>query len=151
MDLKYAMRSEDTEQIQVINWAHWHASKYEELTLLHHIPNGGSRNKAEAVKLKQMGVRPGVPDLCLPVPKGIYSGLYIEMKFGDGRVEKTQREFLKAAAKHGHFCVVCYGADEAINILQEYVNLLPLDTGNGENKMKVMNASVLKEGKVKSL
>lgn len=151
MNLRYAMRSEDTEQIQVINWAQWYAGKYEELNMLHHIPNGGSRNKAEAVKLKQMGVRAGVPDLCLPVPKGIYAGLYIELKYGDGRIEKSQREFLKEAVKYGHFCVVCYGAEEAIHILQEYVNLLPLDAGSGENRMKVKNASILKKGKEKDL
>ncbi len=151
MNLKYAMKSEDTEQIQVINWAHWHAEKYRELTLLHHIPNGGSRNKAEAVKLKQMGVRPGVPDLCLPIPKGIYAGLYIEMKYADGRIEKAQREFLKEAAQYGHFCVVCYEADVAISIIEEYVNLLPLDSGSGENLMTVKNASILKEGRVRSL
>lgn len=81
MNMKYAMRSEDTEQINVISWASWQMQKYPELKWLHHIPNGGSRNRAEAVKLKQMGVKSGVSDLCLPYPKGIYCGLYIEMKF----------------------------------------------------------------------
>ena len=69
MNLKYALRSEDTEQIAVITWAQWNMQRYPELELLHHVPNGGSRNKAEAVKLKQMGVKAGVPDLHLPVPK----------------------------------------------------------------------------------
>ena len=81
MNMKYAMRSEDTEQINVISWASWQMQKYPELKWLHHIPNGGSRNRAEAVKLKQMGVKSGVSDLCLPYPKGIYCGLYIEMKY----------------------------------------------------------------------
>ncbi|WP_379714368.1 hypothetical protein [Mediterraneibacter gnavus] len=53
MNMKYAMRSEDTEQINVISWASWQMQKYPELKWLHHIPNGGSRNRAEAVKLKQ--------------------------------------------------------------------------------------------------
>lgn len=75
MNLRNALRSEDTEQINVIAWADWNAIMYPELRWLHHIPNGGSRNKAEAVKFKQMGVRSGVSDLCLPYPKGIYHGL----------------------------------------------------------------------------
>ena len=75
---RYARRSEDTEQMSVMDWARWNQNAHPELELLHHCPNGGSRNKAEAVKLKQMGVKAGIPDLCLPVPMGMYNGLYIE-------------------------------------------------------------------------
>lgn len=151
MNMKYALRSEDTEQINVIAWCIWQRQQHPELALLHHCPNGGSRNKAEAVKLKQMGVVAGVPDLHLPVPKGIYTGLYIEMKYGEGRLEKSQRAFLKAAAEYGNYCVVCYGAEEAIGIIKDYVNLKQIDTGAGENRMKIQNASILREGKVKAL
>ena len=94
MNMRYAMRSEDTEQINVVSWANWNVNRYPELKWLHHVPNGGSRNKQEAVKLKQMGVKAGVSDLCLPYPKGLYCGLYIEMKFGDNRQQETQKEFL---------------------------------------------------------
>lgn len=54
MNMRYAMRSEDTEQINVVSWANWNVNRYPELKWLHHVPNGGSRNKQEAVKLKQM-------------------------------------------------------------------------------------------------
>lgn len=151
MNMKYALRSEDTEQINVIQWAQYQIPHHPELKLLHHCPNGGSRNKAEAVKLKQMGVRAGVPDLHLPVPKGVYSGLYIEMKYGNGRLEKSQREFLNEAMKYGNYCAVCYGAEEAINIIAQYINLKKLDTGKEENKMRIRNGCILKEGRVKSL
>ena len=56
MNMKYALRSEDTEQMGVIAWCSWKRQQYPELALLHHCPNGGRRNKAEAVKLKQMGI-----------------------------------------------------------------------------------------------
>ena len=56
MNLRYAKRSEDTEQINVASWAAWNERQYPELKWLHHIPNGGSRNKAEAVKLKQVSL-----------------------------------------------------------------------------------------------
>ena len=77
MNMKYAMRSEDTEQIAVIQWSEYNMNHFPELKWLHHCPNGGSRNKLEAVKLKQMGVKAGVSDLILPYPKGSYCGLYI--------------------------------------------------------------------------
>ena len=50
MNMKYAMRSEDTEQINVVSWANWNMNRYPELRWLFHVPNGGSRNKQEAVK-----------------------------------------------------------------------------------------------------
>lgn len=94
MNMKYAMRSEDTEQINVVSWANWNVNRYPELRWLFHVPNGGSRNKQEAVKFKQMGVKAGVSDLCLPYPKGSYCGLFVEMKFGNNRQQDTQKEFL---------------------------------------------------------
>lgn len=109
MNMRYAMRSEDTEQINVVSWANWNMNRYPELKWLHHVPNGGSRNKQEAVKLKQMGVKAGVSDLCLPYPKGLYCGLYIEMKFGDNRQQETQKEFLADMAAVGHFVAMLFG------------------------------------------
>lgn len=151
MNLKYAMRSEDTEQIAVVNWAHWYADRYPELKWLYHCPNGGSRNRAEAVKLKQMGVKAGVADLCIPYPKGIYCGLYIEMKFGDNRQQNTQKEFLADMAAAGHFVATCYSAEEAIKVIEEYVKLALVycPDEDFQNKMSIPNNSILKDGKVK--
>lgn len=151
MNMRYALKSEETEQVNIIDWARWQIASHPELALLHHCPNGGSRNKAEAVKLKQMGVMAGVPDLHLPVPKGIYAGLYIELKYNKGRIEPSQRDFLKQAAKYGNFCAVCYGAEEAISIIKEYIGLKIIDTGKRENRMKMPNLAVFRDGKVEPL
>lgn len=160
MNMKYAMRSEDTEQINVVQWAEWNTNHYPELKWLHHVPNGGSRNKAEAIKLKQMGVKAGVSDLCLPYPKGIYCGLYIEMKYGNNRQQDTQKEFLADMAAAGHYVATCYSAEEAVKVLEEYCNLKIIDiriaaVKTGESvlmtaeKMSIPNNSILKDGKVK--
>ena len=111
----------------------------------------GSRNKAEAVKLKQMGVKAGIPDLCLPVPMGVYSGLYIEMKYDTGRLEDSQKKMLKELAAAGHYCTVCYGAEEAIRVLEEYINLKKIDTGNREDTMSEHSMMIRKNGKVKCI
>lgn len=50
----------------------------------YHIPNGGLRSKREAARMKGQGVRPGVPDLCIPVARRGYHSLYIEMKAAEG-------------------------------------------------------------------
>lgn len=156
MNLRYALRSEDTEQIAVIQWAQYNVLHYPELKWLHHCPNGGSRNKQEAVKLKQMGVKAGVSDLCLPYPKGIYCGLYIEMKYGDGRYQPSQKEFLADMAEAGHFVATCYSAEEAISVITGYLALseIKLFADNKcvdrvREKMRIPNNSILKGGKVK--
>ena len=149
--MKYAMRSEDTEQIAVIQWAQYAVNRYPELKWRHHIPNGGSRNRLEAVKLKQMGVRAGVSDLCLPYPKGMYCGLYIEMKFGNNRQQETQKEFLRDMAEAGHFVATCYSAEEAVKVIEEYLQLALVEFEPEEfrNKMSIPNNAILKDGKVK--
>lgn len=114
----------DTEagiQETLFNWVCYQLGKYPELELLHHIPNGGKRNKAEAAHLKRQGVKAGVPDLCLPVARGNYHGLYVEMKAPKGRVSDYQKEWI-AKLKEQDYCVeVCYGWEEAANVLVGYL------------------------------
>lgn len=141
MDMRYAMRSEDTEQMAVIQWAQYHVNRYPELKWLHHCPNGGSRNKQEAAKLKQMGVKAGVSDLCLPYPKGTYCGLYIEMKYGNNRQQGSQKEFLADMAAAGHFVATCYSAEEAVRVIEKYLK--------SDGEMGMPNNSILKGGKIK--
>ena len=127
--------SEDTEQETVVQWARMMSGRWPELGLLHHIPNGGSRNKKEAVKLKRMGVLAGVADLHLPVSRSGYHSIYIEMKFDDGRLSKSQKEFLKAASYERNYCIVCYSAADAIEILDKYMH-----------NRTIENLSILKGG-----
>ena len=73
------MASEAQHQANVIKWSQQPSIRrqWPELALLHHIPNGGTRDAVEAKHLKQQGVKSGVPDLCLPVPRGQYHGAEI--------------------------------------------------------------------------
>ena len=84
-------------------------------------------------------------------PKGIYCGLFIEMKYGNNRQQDTQKEFLADMAAAGHFVATCYSAEEAIKVIEEYLNLAlcycPEEDFN--NKMSIPNNSILKDGKVK--
>jgi hypothetical protein len=74
--------TEDGEQIALMGWAAraiFHG-KFPELEMLHAVPNGGERNVVVATKLKATGVKAGVPDLFLDVPRHGLHGLRIEMK-----------------------------------------------------------------------
>ena len=143
--IRYTNRSEDTEQQAVVSWARMNSHAHKELELLHHIPNGGSRNKAEAVKLKRIGTKASVSDLHLPVAKGIYNTLYIEMKYGDGRLSPGQKKFIYTAASYNNYCCICYSAEEAIKILREYIGL-----PDGA-AMSYPNMSIFKNGKVRTM
>lgn len=99
------LRSEATEQEHVVSWCFHCEAIYPELKWIHHCPNGGSRKTGEAKRLKAQGVKPGVPDLHLPIPKGAYAGLYIEMKFNTGTLEDVQKEWIKAMKAAGPLLV----------------------------------------------
>ena len=113
---------EDFEQELVMRWAEGQAGNWPELALLHHIPNGGKRGKSEAAKLKRMGVKRGVPDLCLPVPRGAFIGLYVEMKkLSGGRLSPEQRTWLNKLAAQGHMVTVAQGHEQAITVIRDYL------------------------------
>lgn len=118
-------RSEATEQEAVISWCFHHERLYPDLELIHHIPNGGSRNRAEAARLKAQGVKSGVPDLHLPAARGQYHGLYIEMKYGDNGLSTNQEKWLEALKAAGHYTAVCYGYYPAVSVMEEYLRLSP--------------------------
>ena len=112
---------EDSEQIALMKWAAFSLGKYPELGLLFHIPNGGLRGKAEAARFKQMGVKSGVPDLFLPISKSGAHGLFIEMKVPGGRVSPEQKKWINELKKQGYAAVVCFGWDEAREVLEKYL------------------------------
>ena len=108
-------------QADLFTWANLAAGSYPELKLLHHIPNGGSRNAIEAANLKKQGTKSGVPDLCLPVARSIYHGLYIELKAEGGRLQDTQKTWISELNKQNYKAVVCFGFDEAKTIIENYL------------------------------
>ena len=114
--------TEAQEQEALFRWAAYAAGKWPQLRLLYHVPNGGSRHPAEAAHMKAQGVKPGVPDICLPVPVGRYAALYIELKRKKGgRVSDEQRGWIEALNRAGNRAVVCRGWDEAREEIVRYL------------------------------
>lgn len=119
MNLANMKRSETTEQIGLINWARANEEYVPELRLLHHIPNEGIRTNGPV--LKAAGMKAGVPDLSLPVPRRGFHGLYIEMKFGKGKTTKAQEEFMALLREQGYKTAVAYGAEQAREVIRHYL------------------------------
>ncbi len=99
------------------------AGYYSELKWLHSIPNGGRRDAREGARLKRQGVRAGVLDIFLPKARGIYHGLYIEMKYGNNTLSENQEKFAINAANEGYCVFVCYSANEAMASIKLYLKL----------------------------
>ncbi len=122
--------SEAQHQASVIKWSQQPSirAKWPELALLYHIPNGGTRDAIEGRHLKQQGVKRGVPDLCLPVARGGYHGLYIELKTEKGRMSDAQEWWGKHLAAQGYSWEVCRGWESAVRVLEWYLSLQTEDT-----------------------
>lgn len=115
--------SEATEQANLFEWIELQSKRMPELELLYHIPNGGSRNKIEAANLKRQGVKAGVPDLCLPVARGPFHGLYIEMKANNNIPTAEQSAWLMQLSKQGYSVAICWGWPQAAETIQKYMKL----------------------------
>jgi VRR-NUC domain len=82
-----------------------------------HVPNGGYRNKSEAVLLKAMGVRAGVSDLIL-----FHSGrLYcLEIKAKGGRASEEQLAFISDIDRAGAYTALATGLDACLATLEAW-------------------------------
>lgn len=86
------------------------------------IPNGGSRNKIEAVNLKRAGVRAGVPDMMLAIKRKGYGGLFIELKRDRTcKPSPEQTDWLNRLTAAGYFATVCHGLDSAVRTVEWYL------------------------------
>ena len=114
--------TESAEQQCLFRWAAYQSGRFPELDLLYHVPNGGSRKKAEAGRFRAEGVKAGVPDLCLPVARGGFHGLYIELKRQrGGRASDNQVEWLDALSKQGYQVALCRGWETAAETILKYL------------------------------
>jgi hypothetical protein len=143
--------SEDREQKALLQWAASKtvanppdASATKLADYLFAIPNGGLRSKSEAARLKSLGVKAGVSDLFLPLPRCGSPGLWIEMKKPIGEfptATAAQRSVSDAQATWralmrlcGYAAEVCYGWDAARSVIERY-----LATGStDEARLKMM-------------
>lgn len=127
--------SETSEQQAVIEWAAYSQGRYPGLKNLYHVPNEGKRSKAAAGILKSLGLKPGVPDLILDYPAGVYHGLRIEMKYGSNTPTEEQKDWLRRLQAAGYFVAVVWSSSAAIRLLTEYMNLKPCEKMAEDNDL----------------
>ncbi len=125
---------EHDEQVALFFWAEISKNKIPALELLLAIPNGAyyGGHWSVANKMKEEGVKKGVPDVFLPVPMtylnegnvtDLKAGLWIEMKAGKNKPSEEQKWWIEKLREMGYRVEVCYSAKDAIHIIEEYLDL----------------------------
>jgi hypothetical protein len=122
---------ESKEQCALIEWAQYAAlPAAPDIDLgakvadyLFAIPNGGKRSITEAERMKREGVKAGVHDLMLPLPRGGKHGLWVEMKRADGVASKPQLDWKRRMVQAGYEAHVCRGFDEAREVICRYLGM----------------------------
>jgi hypothetical protein len=112
--------SEEKEHIALMDWVRWHPILRH---LMIHIPNEGRRSVQYAVKMKRMGLRKGVSDFFLPLPKGKFHGLWVELK-RDSKAKKTEEqiEWLNKMRSLDYAAYFAYGFESAKDIITMYLD-----------------------------
>ena len=120
---------ESAEQAALFEWIHLVERQYPGIELGFAIPNGAflQGNKIQRAiqwrRLEAQGCRAGVADMCFPVARRGYHGLWIELKrtgATESSVSKEQREFLEAMTQNGYCAVWCSGWVQAAEKLAWY-------------------------------
>ena len=117
-------------QVVVVRWSDnpFHRDRYPGLHMLFAVPNAGKRSARMGAYYKAEGLRPGAPDLVLPVARKGYHGLIIEMKVPKTALTKKSYRTPEQTAwgenftREGYLAITCWGHDAAITALKLYLD-----------------------------
>lgn len=97
-----------------------------EQSIIHYaIPNGANVSAHNRARLLAEGLSPGAPDLCIPLARRGYHGLYIELKKEDrvGGLSEAQEFWLARLTAEGYLAEVHYGFTSAKERIAWYVSI----------------------------
>ena len=109
---------ERTIQRHLFEWARLQKQSIPELDNLYAIPNGQYRPGQR----KEAGMRKGVPDVCLPVRRGDYGALYIELKTKTGRLRDSQKAWRGRLVKGQQAWALCRSFEDAKCAIMDYLD-----------------------------
>lgn len=121
------VQKESLTQIQLFEWAKWNTARHPDLALLFAVPNGipihGPQRFAIINSFKQQGLRPGVPDACLPVGRGGFIAKWLELKTRGGKLSADQEWWCSRLKAAGASVSVCDSFEQAVADLEVYLAL----------------------------
>jgi len=85
--------------------------------------SAGKRQGRAITAAKKAGLRSGIPDIFIPIPRGEDAGLWIELKRGTGRtvVSAAQKAWIGWLNLHGFRARICHGCEEAQKAVIDYM------------------------------
>lgn len=113
--------SEHDLQVTVFDWIELEKARIPELGHIFAIPNGGHRHPSVGAKMKREGVRAGVPDCFLAIPKGKYHGLFIEHKWGKNQLTLDQKVWRSKLERYNYMYLVSRSFEETQDNLLGYL------------------------------
>jgi len=114
---------EHYDQAEVVSWATALTPVCPDLGLLFAVPNGARMQPWTVAKAKAEGLRAGVPDLVLPVPRHPYHGLFLEMKAPGKYPTSEQRWWRDALQAHAYCWQLCRSGSAGIDTLCTYLGI----------------------------
>jgi len=111
--------SESQEQVALMDWLRLQYPEVAKHTI--YITNERKQSPRMGALFKRKGLLPGASDLFIAWPSANFHGLFLELKTKVGIVSPTQKEFLQRMDAKGYCARVARGADEAIEVIKEYL------------------------------
>lgn len=117
---KWKSTEESKIQSAFLEWLSLQYPKIMQVTFS--IPNGGDRSISYACRLKREGLLPGVPDIMIAYPFGLFHGLFIEFKSKTGKLSDPQKEIIPRLRNQGYKVEVVKGNwEDGITVLKKYL------------------------------
>jgi len=85
-----------------------------------HVPNERKTTNQAGYRLKQKGVKAGVPDVMVLDKRKGFSGLAIELKVKPNKVSTEQTAWLEKLNAIGYKTAICWTFDEAMVLIDWY-------------------------------
>jgi len=114
------MNAEQIEQVRLFDWIR---TRPDIEPYAFHIANERKSTPQAGYLLKRMGVKAGVSDLFIGIPKKEWHGLFLELKAGKNKPSDVQENFLMNMSSKGYYCIWAKGYEDAKQIIEDYMRL----------------------------
>ena len=112
------MKPEQIEQAKLFDWL---KSKRRIAPFCFAIMNERRVTPMHGRILRRMGLRSGVSDVFIGVPRGEWHGMFLELKAGINVPTLNQEDFMKDMGSQGYYCVWANGFERAKLCIEEYL------------------------------
>lgn len=108
-------------QVALFNWSALMSTVYPELKLMRGSMNGVHLTPAQAGKAKAAGMKKGEPDVMLPVRRGEYTGIAVELKYGNNKPTPEQIDYGARLKAEGWMVAYSWDWQDAAELIQKYL------------------------------